>query len=975
MGNRSTLCNKQYAVNKYVGTAYDTVKVVSDNIEDVKTVADALGDDFPEGGFGTIVENIDEVITVSENIDDVKTTADNILEIVEVADNIDAVLDAPNQAELARKWAQEAEDVEVLPNEYSAYHYSKKSEEQADRAEAEVDTLANAIRGEGYFSPAGGVYPAPPTLSLPYSWFAEDSGSVGITFWKEGEMLQYVPNQADPENVLGDYFRVGGVNSGASAPLNQPRQFGDGVTTTFAAPDPDGIQYPAEVFHVFFDGLRQLAGTDYTITGAGVIEFTEAPPLLAAVDVTLFAPNYLADDVSDGLVTATGSTTPRLLADRFADVVNVKDFGAVGDALISRARPLYHAINGVGNITNPYATDDTEAIKKAIESGFNITFDGSKGYLVSEIFQFNKSNIRLKGNGAVIVYRGGRTLTEENTPHGIFSPVGTVDTTTSVAYPVEDVETFSDRVVVATDTNTLNVGDWFLFRGYNGESPTGGAISKYAYYPSQVVTLDDLGNNKTSIQMTYKAGYSFLSSEVTLGKFEPVDNVEISGFRLIDEMVATPTPDILPVPQAPEAERKEAVGLVYARNVTNCNIYDMQSYNGLYSCVTMYSTSNCTANRVSSFKPRWFGGGEGYTVRATTSCYLNTTSLSMVGGRHVIDWTTCGWCNHDGAHGSTDQVSFSLHTQCEHDIVLSNITGGDFYMANSAFGNVTTRITLDNCNFQKVRLNCLHLTVKNSQLNDFTATCGKASISNTNITEFKSFNREGRSGYQEALSYAQYGKLTIDVNCNITRSVDYSLGTTLRDWFYVDLANRWTSEVGDPYPNLVLNNCVNVRLRGNLRETLVLLTGACLNINTESLEGTWSDNSSARNFIGINAMNVTSSNIQRWRLTNMDLTLQPNCRPFQIVGRADSLQTYKTIVVVGGNTFTNCNQAAVTDKAANNMLEILSVSTTRDAYNNGLETQVECKNDGARYSAGDVSPDAGTGGIPAVWDGSSWVDL
>jgi hypothetical protein len=40
-----------------------------------------------------------------------------------------------------------------------------------------------------------------------------------------------------------------------------------------------------------------------------------------------------APSIAVGAVAATGSTTPRFLADRFADVVNVKDFGAIGDGI------------------------------------------------------------------------------------------------------------------------------------------------------------------------------------------------------------------------------------------------------------------------------------------------------------------------------------------------------------------------------------------------------------------------------------------------------------------------------------------------------------------------------------------------------------------------------------------------------------------------------------------------------------------
>ena len=88
-------------------------------------------------------------------------------------------------------------------------------------------------------------------------------------------------------------------------------------------------------------------------------------------------------------VVATGSTTSRKLKDRFADTVNVKDFGAVGDGV----------------------TDDTSAIQAAIDfvsaNPIGGTLYFSDGvYLVNVITV--GSNIIIEGNGTTIKAKNGQ---------------------------------------------------------------------------------------------------------------------------------------------------------------------------------------------------------------------------------------------------------------------------------------------------------------------------------------------------------------------------------------------------------------------------------------------------------------------------------------------------------------------------------------------------------------------------------------
>ena len=86
---------------------------------------------------------------------------------------------------------------------------------------------------------------------------------------------------------------------------------------------------------------------------------------------------------NDTFITATGSTTARSLAARAADVVNVKDFGAVGDGV----------------------TDDTAAIQAAITAGGDVVFPAGLFKVTARITLPSGRDTRIRGSG------GGTTIT------------------------------------------------------------------------------------------------------------------------------------------------------------------------------------------------------------------------------------------------------------------------------------------------------------------------------------------------------------------------------------------------------------------------------------------------------------------------------------------------------------------------------------------------------------------------------------
>lgn len=163
------------------------------------------------------------------------------------------------------------------------------------------------------------------------------------------------------------FAELPGGAGGSSIPPTEFSLIGDGVTSTFSLL---GISISAPTAYIVrLSGVTQEAASDYTVNNVNdTITFTSPPPDGVEIHVRVIGFQQ-AINVADGsLVQAAGSTVPRTLSDRFADTINVKDYGVVADF-------SYQARTG---------TDNAAALAAAIASasdGDTIVFP--PGYILS----------------------------------------------------------------------------------------------------------------------------------------------------------------------------------------------------------------------------------------------------------------------------------------------------------------------------------------------------------------------------------------------------------------------------------------------------------------------------------------------------------------------------------------------------------------------------------------------------------------
>ena len=154
-------------------------------------------------------------------------------------------------------------------------------------------------------------------------------------------------------------------------------------------------------YRVDIDGVLQEPGqtADYFLNGSN-LTFTSAPPLSSKIVVVS---NNLLPLAEPGNITATGTSFPRSLEDRFSDIINVKDFGAVGDGVTDDTAAIQAALNASNNVEPVLIPKGNYVLTSTLTAFCPVIFNGV-------ISVSSLSSVRFKLKSQPIVFNDYRKI-------------------------------------------------------------------------------------------------------------------------------------------------------------------------------------------------------------------------------------------------------------------------------------------------------------------------------------------------------------------------------------------------------------------------------------------------------------------------------------------------------------------------------------------------------------------------------------
>ena len=279
----------------------------------------------------------------------------------------------------------------------------------------------------------------------------------------------------------------------------------------------------AKAYIVAIDGVLQTPDTAYSI-GTSNITFTSAPPNGSSISVVATAAASVAS-VDNVQVTATGSTQARAIKDRFADVVNVKDFGATGDGTTDDTSSIQAALNTTAKAV--YFPEGTYVIQATSETTGDFP-------LTSTVADRN-----IYGEGVITantIIKRAFSITGDRTDISLDCD-GNSKICSFIKVEADDCVVHDSRIknLYAADSTDYNV--WAIY--FDLDDKTGGAIAR----DNVIENLENLGtetSSKFTSGITVEANADRSSRVlITDNYIEDIKGTEGDAIKLINNVSST----------------------------------------------------------------------------------------------------------------------------------------------------------------------------------------------------------------------------------------------------------------------------------------------------------------------------------------------------------------------------------------------------------------------------------------------------
>jgi hypothetical protein len=436
------------------------------------------------------------------------------------------------------------------------------------------------------------------------------SYAVPFVFLENSHLKAIVRTAAGVESpiVLNNHTGAGDPNGGtvrtaiaipATSTLTIYREVPITQTTTYA----EGGDFPAASHERALDKLTTITQQlnrriDTCVRGSEVTPVAPVPSPTGTQQFVLATtfnqpPAWQPQSaIAIGPVIATGSSEPRFVSDRFADSVNVKDFGAVGDGV----------------------ADDAPSIQAAVSSGAKHVHIPAGTYKILSTISA-PSGVSLTGDGISATLLDGSGATFANLTNGKHIIVGNATLTQLPALGTNAAK--GDSTLTFSSTPSLAVGDVIVI--YNPTDSSWNAAR--TYYRAGEFARVALVNGST-VTLQGRVVDDYLTSAVNVYKFTGAGSSHLANFSL-KGLNATNTNSI----QGIEFYRCVDSSIENVR-VTNCSYIQI----GFRQCFNMRASGvTCEEDFVVGA-----GGGTDYGLAITNSQNVFVSDSYFSATRHGV---------------------------------------------------------------------------------------------------------------------------------------------------------------------------------------------------------------------------------------------------------------------------------------------------------------------------------------------------